>query len=274
MSRAFAERTAPAASSAHARATAPALTGRARPKLSDFFGRSTREFNFATIPISAPSLIPVDGGTDADIDLTPDGGTGGGGGGGGGGAAATDCDVPRSMDKVTSGSFQGGLTVGSYFPSLATRGYPATAGPFDLGNRAGSSVQFIGAIPSPCQPGRFSFAQTATVSRMRVNGTPAPEEGRTVDDVARSGQNVSAPPFRQEFLGGAAAPYGFLGGTSPLGYIISFLDPPSIPYGPGSSGELVVSFTSSLVGAAGRKSVSWSVSVEVVNGAVTRNTVT
>jgi hypothetical protein len=229
------------------------------------------------IPIAhpAPSSIPRLGGMEDEVDAVPDdGGATPAGPGpqpgpvdGGTPTADTDgCGTPRSMEKVTSGAFKGGLTVDSYFPDLASRHYPAQAGPFDLGNRAGSSVQLLGVIPSPCRPQQYTLGQQAHCTRARRNGTPYAMEGTTFDDVAQSGRSVSASPLRQEFLGG---------GTAPLGYIISMLDPPSFPYSASvTSGEYDLSLTTSLTGPAGSKSVDWSVSVRVTNGSVTRNTVT
>jgi len=198
---------------------------------------------------------------------TPPAGNAPAAGPGGGAVAATDdCGTPRSMEKVISGSFKGGLGVGDYYPGLARAGYPANAGPFDLGNRAGSSVQLLGVIPSPCLPSQYRFAQSAHSIRARQNGVAAPEEGTTFDDVARSHQDAEHAPFRQEFLGGSGAP---------LGYIISMLDPPSTPYDASTvSAEFDAEFTTSLIGPTGRQSVNWAVSVRVTNGAVTRNTVT
>jgi hypothetical protein len=170
------------------------------------------------------------------------------------------------MGKVTSGAFLKGLTANDYYPDLASRGYPANAGPFDLGNRAGSSVQLYGVIPSPCNPSRFSVGQTASVTRSRVNGVKDALEGTTFDDHARSGRDTAHAPFRQDFLGG---------GTAPLGYIISFCDVPSKPYGPTTtSAEFDVDFEAFLAGPGGRQSVNWSISVRVADGKVTSNTVT
>ncbi len=105
-----------------------------------------------------------------------------------------------------------------------------------------------------------------TAIRVRVNGVADPLEGTTFDDLARSRRAVQSFPFRQEFLGGGAAP---------LGYIISMLDPPSMPYNAATtSGEFDVSFVTSLIGPSGQQSVSWSISVRIANGAVTSNTVT
>jgi hypothetical protein len=182
-------------------------------------------------------------------------------------AAAESCAQPRSMHKVTSGPFLGGLTMDSYFPDLVGRGFydhPGTAGPFDTGRRAGANVQLFGVIPSPCLPAQFRLEQMVTATRARVNGTALPEEGTTFDDIATSGRDATRPPFRQEFLGGGAAP---------LGYIISMADPPSAAYGPRLDVDFVDNFVTSLIGPGGRQSVSWSRTVQATGGRVTRNTV-
>ena len=210
-----------------------------------------------------PSLIPLRGGG-RGIDLQPKEG-GGGPAGGASPAAADACSRPLDMIKVTSGPFLGGLTMNDYYPDLAFRNYPADAGPFDLGDRAGSSVQLVGVIPSPCNPSDFTLAQTFTVTRSRVNGSADGMEGQSGDDVARSGRDAASPPFRQEFLGGGAAP---------LGYLITFADPPSIPYdSTTATAEFDVDFVSSLAGPAGRSSVDWSISVRILGGIVRANMV-
>jgi hypothetical protein len=174
------------------------------------------------------------------------------------------CGQPRSMNKITSGAFLGGLTINSYFPDLKSRGYPSTAGPFDIGRRAGANIQLCGIIPSPCLPSQFHLEQTITRSRFRINGVIHPEEGKTFDDIAKSGRDSSNAPFRQEFLGG---------GRAPLGYIISMADPPSTPYNSTSMRDVEHdrNFVTSLVGPSGRKSVSWSLSTRISGGAVTSN---
>ncbi len=182
--------------------------------------------------------------------------------------ASDSCAQPRSMNKVTSGAFLGGLTMDSYYPDLAgtgSYGHPGTGGTFDTGSRVGANVQLYGAIASPCLPDQFHLEQTVSRTRLRVNGAVQPDEGQTHDDIAKSGRDATHSPFRQEFLGG---------GTAPLGYIISMADPPSTGYSPTSNIEHDRSFVTSLVGSGGRKSVNWSLSTRIVNGAVTRNVLT
>jgi hypothetical protein len=172
------------------------------------------------------------------------------------------------MNKVTSGSFVGGLSMDDYYPYLAGGGFylhPGVAGPFDTGSRAGANVQLYGVIASPCDPRGFRLGQTITRTRFRINGTVSPEEGRTFDDIAKSGQNASGPPFRQEFLGG---------GNAPLGYVISMADPTSTPYRPTDTIEHDRDFVTTLTGPSGSQSVAWALSTRITAGVVTRNVLT
>jgi hypothetical protein len=54
--------------------------------------------------------------------------------------------------KITSGPFLNGLNPSDYYPEprLAYLKAISAAGPFDVGNRADSSVQLYGVIPGPC----------------------------------------------------------------------------------------------------------------------------
>ncbi len=181
-------------------------------------------------------------------------------------AASESCGQPRGMGKVTSGAFLGSLTMDSYYPDLVGQDFyqhPGSGGPFDTGSRAGANVQLFGTIPSPCQPGQYRLEQTITRTRFRINGTVHPEEGRTFDDIAKSGRDATTTPFRQEFLGG---------GSAPLGYVITMADPPSTGYRPTDSIDHDRDFVTSLVGPAGSSSVSWSLTTRIVNGRVTQNT--
>jgi hypothetical protein len=223
-------------------------------------------------PRSSPTM-PIAGGGEEDIFEPPQ--TGGGNAAPGSPApsapapAAGSCSKPRSMNKIVSGSFLGGLTMDSYFPDLSGGGFWAhagTGGPFDTGTQAGGNAQLFGVIPSPCVPSQFHLEQTASPVRFRVGGVAQPLEGTTFDDVARSGRNFSQAPSRQEFFGGGAAP---------LGFIISMADPPSVSYNSSRPNvERDTNFVSSLVGPGGRQSVSWSQSVRVVGGVVSVNTLT
>jgi hypothetical protein len=201
-----------------------------------------------------------------DVDDQPDAGATPSGAAPLSAAGSTDsCAQPLGMQKITSGAFLGGLTVDNYYPDLAGTGrygHPATAGTYDTGTRAGANIQLIGVIPAPCAPGQYSLAQTVTRTRFRRNGAVLPEEGMTFDDLGKSGRDVSNAPFRQEFLGGSGAP---------LGYIISMADEPNTAYGATDTIEHDRTFTSSLVGPGGSKSVSWSLSTRITNGAITKN---
>jgi hypothetical protein len=201
-----------------------------------------------------------------DLDDQPDAGTGTSGPPPAPTAgSAESCAQPRDIQKITSGGFLSGLSMDDYYPDLAATGrygHPAILGTYDTGTRVGANIQLIGVIPAPCLPGQYSLAQTVTRTRYRKNGTISPEEGMTFDDVGKSGRDVSKPPFRQEFLGGSGAP---------LGYIISMADPPSTGYGATDTIEHDRNFTTSLVGPGGSKTVTWSLSTRITNGAVTKN---
>lgn len=178
---------------------------------------------------------------------------------------AEGCGTPRRMVAVKSGAFHGGLAMSHYYPYLARRGFwvsNTNAGPFDTGSRVGASIQLYGLVPSPCQPTQYRFEQTYQDTRLIRNGVHSPGEGRVIDDFARSGQDQSRPPFRQLFLDTA-------GGE---GLAISMGDPPSETYGSSDNLEWDCSYVTSLVGPSGRVSHSWSTSVRVVSGTVTRNT--
>jgi hypothetical protein len=188
---------------------------------------------------------------------------GGDGGGGGGATPQSDsCAVPLSMTKVTSGSFQGGLSMDNYYPDLATSGIWArggSGGPFDTGSSVGSNVQLFGTFPSPCRPDQYTLAQTVTYDKKIVDGVHDPKEGAVQDDIAKSGRDFSKAPARQDFLGN--------------GYDVSMADPPFIRYSASSNIEWDRSFTTSLVGPGGKASVSWSTSIKVESGKVTKNTI-
>jgi Domain of unknown function (DUF4157) len=180
--------------------------------------------------------------------------------------ASDVCNTPMTMRKVISGKFEGGKTLDDYYPDLAGTGNWGandTAGPFDTGTRAGSSVQLIGEYAAPCaSPGPFTLGQTATIVRMRGDGKKLlengkPLEGRTLDDIARSGRDASKAPFRQEF-----------------GFAISMADPISgAPYSMFRTYQMEVKQKTSLTGPGGAKSVDWGVTVESSAGKVTKNEV-
>ncbi|OYY68112.1 DUF4157 domain-containing protein [Sphingomonas sp. 28-63-12] len=182
-------------------------------------------------------------------------------------APANRCDTPDRMTALISGSFLGGKTMDDYFPDLVGQnfwGSNNTAGPFDNGSRAGSSVQLIGQLPIPCatSPNPTTLAQSATIIRARANGSlmmenGRPLEGQTFDDIARSRRDQSRAPFRQTWVGA-----------------VSMADPISgIPYSTLRSYEWEVNLTTSLTGLGGTVSAGWGVTVEAAGGRVTRNTV-
>jgi hypothetical protein len=243
--------------------------------------------SFNRIPIAPPSglersheavSIPVEGEEEEAVTDFPlriadqppargnaDGGSGAGGAGPGGGVGtggpADICAVPDSMTKQVSGSLRGGLDMGDYYPDLAGRGYwdhGATAGPFDTGSRVGSNVQLVGTIRIPCRPDLYTLEQTVTYTRFRVSGTADANEGKTFNDIAKSGRDASRRPFRQEFMD-----------TS--GYCITMADPPSVVYQASTNLEFDRDFVTSLRGPSGSRSVSWSTSIRIAGGRVTRN---
>ncbi len=173
---------------------------------------------------------------------------------------------PRNMRSVTSGKFEGGKTLDDYYPDLVgsgSWGKNDTAGPFDTGTRAGSSVQLIGEYAAPCDPNiTYTLGQMATIVRARADGKKMmengkPLEGQTLDDIKRSMRDQSKPPFRQEF-----------------GFAVTMADPISgIPYSTLKSYELEVNLTSSVSGPDGTRSVTWGVTIEAANGKVTKNVV-
>ncbi|MFS8085945.1 MAG: hypothetical protein ACMG6H_09965, partial [Acidobacteriota bacterium] len=191
----------------------------------------------------------------------------GGGGTGGGPAQATTgsiCDQPISMNKVTSGSFLGGLNMADYYPDLAGGGlwqHGDTGGPFNTGSRVGANVQLWGDFRIPCRPDLFSLAQTVTYARAIFNGVHDPLEGVVQDDIAASTRDFSRPPTRREF--------GPAGG----GWAISMADPPSLGFNGSMNAEFDRDFVTTLIGPTGRRSVSWSTSIRIVSGSVTRNTI-
>jgi hypothetical protein len=235
--------------------------------------------DFSKVPISPPVCetcqsaaelevaLPTAGGDSEVIDEPPTNPSTGGASGPSVGPAApavSICDAPIGMTAVVSGAFQGGLSMDDYYPDLKGRGFwdhGGTAGPFDTGTWVGSNAQLIGEIRIPCDPAAFSLAQTVTYTKTVRDGVHHPNEGKTMDDIAKSGRDATKAPFRQEFMGSA-------------GWAISMADPPAVTYGPSSNIEWDRSFVTSLVAPSGRKDVSWSTSIRVVNGSVTKNTIT
>lgn len=184
-----------------------------------------------------------------------------------GSLAVKPCDKPQKMVKIISGKFAGGKTLDDYFPELIgtqTWGANDTAGPFDNGYRAGSSVQLIGYLPSGCTASSSSttLAQTATMVRARVNGLKATAygkelEGQTRDDLKWGGWDPSGPPFRQSWENAVSMADAITGA----------------PYKKYKSYENQTKLTSSLTGGGSTVSVDWGITIEASNGTVTKNEV-
>jgi len=237
-------------------------------------GRTPR-YAFAELPVIAsiprgPDEEIVDGPRDAGTPRrspdaggrgpAPDAGTRGPGDAG----APANCNTPSAMSKVVSGAFQGGWTMDDYYPDLAGGGYylhPGSGGPFNTGSRVGASAQLYGTVPAACAAGQYTLGQTVHYARAIFNGVPHARQGQTWDDIAASGRDASRPPFRREWTGGGNR-------------YISMADPPSVGYGASSNIEFDRDFVTSLAGPGGSVSVSWSTSIRVVGGSVTRNNIT
>ena len=188
-------------------------------------------------------------------------------GGGVAAAGTVSCDAPINMNKVISGKFKYGKSLNDYYPDLVgtkTWGSKDTAGPFDNGFRAGSSVQLYGEFLSPCvdQGNNLAIEQQVTIKRMRGDGKKImeggkPLEGQTINDIKRSGRDASKAPFRQT-----------------VSFAVTFADPISgAPYSMFKSYDFEADLTSSLVGSAGKASVNWGVTVQSAAGKITKNTV-
>lgn len=207
-------------------------------------------FRFDSIPIEEP---PTRGGGASASPMD---------GGGGGAAGGSSCDVPMSMTKVTSGSFQGGLVMGDYYPDLVGRGFwtnGGTGGPWDTGSRAGANVQLFGTVPSPCRPEQYTLEQTVTREWEKIDGVATARSGTTSDDIAASGRDQSRAPFRQMWLGG--------------GLNISMADPPSATYSATRDIDYKKHFVTSLRGPGGGRSVNWTIELKTSGGTVVTNSV-
>jgi hypothetical protein len=170
-----------------------------------------------------------------------------------------DCGTPVDMVKNTKERFKGGKTMEDYYghPANGEWAHGGTAGPFVTSQYAGSNVQLIGTVRSPCDPSKFHLTQTVTFTKDRRNGArySGSQEGQSGPD---------APvPFRQIWLG------------NPPGLNISSADGPAVDYktNVGSGLELDREFTTSLVGPSDKKSVDWKTSIVVKDGKVTTNTI-
>jgi len=180
----------------------------------------------------------------------------------GGGDLGADCGSPTRLGILTSGTFRNNLKMDDYFPDLVGQGYWAngdTAGPFRTPQYVGSKVQVMGLIPPGCSPGSFRLGQTVEETKNVVDGVHGRFEGQVYDDFLIAGRSPNRPPLRRDW-------------QSELGTHISMGDPPSQRLGPRNV-ELDRTFVSSLTGPSGNMSVTWSTSIRIVNGTVTRNTI-
>ena len=177
-------------------------------------------------------------------------------------AAAPEVDFDKlQMRKVISGALEGGKKVSDYYPSLAgtkSWGGDSSAGPFDNGERAGSVVQLIGEIPTGTSQADFTLQQMITVSTIKLDGRPHALEGKSLDDIARSGWDQSQPPFRQVWANK-----------------VSMCDPISgVPYNRLKTYDFAASAVTSIVHKSGaKKSVTWGVTIKARDGKVIENTV-
>ena len=166
-----------------------------------------------------------------------------------------------TMRKVISGSLEGGKKVSDYYPDLAgtkSWGGDTSAGTFDNQTRAGSVVQLIGEIPAGSNPADFTFKQNITVTSLKIDGKPHALEGQSLDDIARSGRNQAAAPFRQTWSNK-----------------VSMCDPISgVPYNNLKTYDFAANAITSIVHKNGAtKTVSWSIKVKAAAGKVSENTV-
>jgi hypothetical protein len=180
-----------------------------------------------------------------------------------GGDLGADCGSPTRLGVLRSGTFRNNLKMDDYFPDLVGQGFwkdGGTAGPFQTPQFVGSKVQVMGVIPPGCSPGSFRLGQTVEETKNVVDGVHSPFEGQTYDDFQRSGRNPNRPPLRRDW-------------QSELGTHISMGDPPSRRLGPRNV-ELDRNFVTTLTGPSGSPMTeTWSTSIRIQNGAVTRNTI-
>ena len=240
---------------------------RVRPSIDQGSGRLGMAIAFGSVAIFAPDIPHIRGGVERLVD-DPNAGSGAASAPAAisraapATAPAAVCGQPDSMSAITSGAFMGGKSMGDYYPDLSGRGYwdhGGAAGPFDTGHRAGANVQLVGTIAASCDPRNFQFAQTVKYKRLILDGVHDPAEGTTVDDIAKSGRDFSLAPARQVWAG-------------PMQFV-SMADPPSLLYDGITTAEWDREFVTSLVGPSGRRSVTWSTSIRVAAGAVTKNSV-
>jgi len=240
------------------------------------FPRVQFGYDLSRVPVSSRQVSIPGTGEDEKIEDTPSDNsmtnltgretedTNGGGGGTGsvgptGGAAAGHCDNPLSMEKVINGKFQGKLSLADYYPDLVGGGHwqhGDSGGPWDSGSRVGSNAQLVGTFPIPCRVDLYSLAQTVTYTKAVFDGAHDPFEGKTRDDIAKSGRDASRAPFRQEWFNK-----------------ISMADPPNVEYTSVKEADFDREFVTSLVGPGGQQSVTWNTSIRIRGGRVTKNTI-
>jgi len=126
------------------------------------------------------------------------------------------CCCVESLDVVTSGQFQGGLSILDYYPGFRVLeknripSDPRQAGGFVTENWVGVMVQIVSKVSGPGQ--KCSFSQNYYVQVSRLHGKPE-NEGTNHDDLKeRHWFNQAKPPFRQYIDGNP-----------------SMADPPSAP---------------------------------------------
>lgn len=174
-------------------------------------------------------------------------------------ATATACDCkPKKITLVKDGDFKGGKTMDDYYPDLKGKGYydhPGKAGPFDTGSRVGANIQIVGEVEGDAS--KCKVTQELFVETENINGN-TDRQGKTYDDIKKSGRDATKAPFKQDFNGQT-----------------SFADPPSYGYGPTTNITSKRVFTSCVVGCDGKTKccVKWSLEIIVVKGVVTKNEV-
>jgi hypothetical protein len=176
------------------------------------------------------------------------------------------CAAPKSLKKIISGPFEGGVSLETYYPNAhgeesGTWLNGNIAGPWNTGQVAGANIQIVGTIPGPCNPEFFFLGQTVKTTLFVENGkhTHPEKEGVLRDDVAENVDNPDHSSFRQEWLG-------------PEGLHISTADPPSVSYNRFSNIQADTTYVTWLAGLGGKSEIAWKTSIRVVNGEVVKNT--
>jgi len=168
-----------------------------------------------------------------------------------------DCE-PIEVYVVVRGNFEGSKTMDDYYPDLKNTGsyvHPERAGEFDTGSRVGVNVQIVGKVKG--NPSKCKLNQELLVERENINGDTS-RQGNSYDDIKKSGRDATKSPFKQIF-----------------NQKISFADPPSYAYGPGTEIDSKRFFTSCVIACDDKRKccVRWSLEIKVENGRVTKNQV-